>query len=151
MVHGARPRGDRELLGRRLSAGGQARQGKAAGVETREGDKNTRKAGEDTEAEVLAASDLHGTGDGRVPAFECAASGDGAIQAGGTRQLERTAVGSAENLTIGTHEYRVTQARDPMPAGLLDDQDFRFWIGGFKALDNDLLAARFCPQAGVEQ
>src|SRR5215203_642073 len=41
----------------------------------------------------------HGTGDGRFPAFECAASCDGAIHAGGTRQLERTAVGSAENLT----------------------------------------------------
>ena len=38
-----------------------------------------------------------------------------------------------------------------MPAGLLDDQDFRVWIGGFETLDNDLLAARFCPQAGVEQ
>src|SRR5215207_6833707 len=151
MVHGARPRGDRELLGRRLSAGGQARQAQAAGVETRERDKNTRKAGEDTEAEVLAASDPHGTGDGRFPAFECAASCDGAIHAGSTRQLECTAVGSAEKLTIRTHEYRVTQALDLMPAGFLDDQDFRLRIGSFETLDNDLLAARFCPQAGVEQ
>ena len=100
---------------------------------------------------MLAASDRHGTGGGRFPAFECAASGDGAIQAGGPRQLERTAVGSAENLTIGTHEDRVIQALDPMPAGFLDDQDFRVWIGDFETLDNDVLAARFCPQAGVEQ
>src|SRR5215207_17600 len=63
----------------------------------------------------------------------------------------QTAVGSAENLTIGTHEYRVTQALDPMPARLLDDQDFRFWIGGLQALDDDVVAARSCPQAGVER